>query len=120
MSTKTRQTTPHVPTQRAEGQRAQGQRSEATAPPAPPEPSDHRARSIALLVSTAVIALGAVLVLWFAVFAGSDSPQAPTSPNTISQGTDGRPDFLRQQQEKPVGPEGGVDGSDQRLYNQAP
>lgn len=114
MSTRTRQTTAHVPTQRGAG------RTATTAPPAPAEPHDHRVRNITLLVTTAVIALGAVLVLWFAVLAGGDSPQAPTSPSNISQGTDGRPDFLRQQQEQPVGPQGEIDGSDQRLYNQAP
>ena len=108
MSTKTRQTTPHVP-----AQRGKVERDASTAPPAPPEHADHRARNIALMVATAVVALAAALVLWFAVFAGGDDPQAPTSPNNISQGTDGRPDFLRQQQERPVDPQG--ESNDQQL-----
>ena len=99
MSTKTRQTTPHVPTQRGKGER-----DATTAPPAPPEHADHRVRNITLMVATAVLALGGLLVLWFGVVAGGDDPQAPTSPNTISQGSESR-DFLRQQQEAPVGPE---------------
>jgi hypothetical protein len=115
MSTKTRQTTPHVPTQRGKVER-----DSSTAPPAPPEHADHRVRNITLMVTTAVIALGAVLALWFGVVAGGDDPQAPTSPNNISEGTDDSSNFLRRSQEVPVGPEKPMDGSDQRLYNQAP
>ena len=99
MSTKTGQTTPHVP-----AQRGKVERDASTAPPAPPEHADHRARNIALMVATAVVALAAALVLWFAVFAGGDDPQAPTSPNNISQGSNDR-DFLRQRQEQQVAPE---------------
>lgn len=107
MSTKTRQTTPHVPKQRGEDRR-----SATNAPTAPPQPSDHRVRNISLIVAAAVIVVGAFLVLWFTVFSGSDTPQAPTSPNNISQGNDGQTDFLRRLQEQPVGPERSLDGSD--------
>jgi hypothetical protein len=113
MRTKSRTDTPTVPTQRQGRGSGQPQKVEPT--PAP----DHRVRNITLLVSTAVVVVGAVLALWFAIFAGEDTPQAPTSPNTISQGTDAdHPNFLRKTQEEPLGPEG--DGSDTRLYNQAP
>lgn len=108
MSTKTRQTTPHVPAQRGADRRAA-----TTSEPHPAEGTDHRLRNITLLVTTAVIALGAVLILWFGVFAGEDDPQAPAGPDTTSQGSgDGQTDFLRRMQEQPVGPERALDGSD--------
>ncbi len=100
MSTKTGQTTPHVPTQRGKVER-----DASIPPPAPPEHADHRVRNITLMVTTAVIALGAVLALWVGVVAGGDDPQAPTSPNSVSQGNDSADDFLRKQQEAPVAPE---------------
>ena len=50
MSTKTRQTTPQLPTQRGKVER-----DASTAPPAPPEHADHRVRNISLVVTTGVI-----------------------------------------------------------------
>ena len=117
MSTKTRQTKIHVPAQR---QARPGHRPQQTEPAPGP---DHRVRNVTLLVSTAVIALGAVVALWFAIFAGGGSPQAPATPagqNSLSDTGPSIPPFLRQELERPVGPEEPIDGSDMRLFNQAP